>query len=57
MRMKTKNLFWALLSVMAAFIITACSKEVNQADAPVVPETPATTSVTIPYTVTVSGEP
>ena len=55
--MKTKNLFWALLSVMAAFIITACSKEVNQADAPVVPETPATTSVTIPYTVTVSGDP
>ncbi len=50
--MKTKNMFWAALSMTAALVMTACSNDDNDmTEAPVAPST----SKTIPYTVTVSG--
>lgn len=51
--MKTKNMFWAALSMTAALVMTACSSKDN--DVTEIPQTPST-SKTIPYTVTVSGE-
>ncbi len=52
--MKKKNSFlWAALSMTAALVMTACSNDDNDmTEAPVAPST----SKTIPYTVTVSGE-
>ena len=50
--MKTKNMFWAALSMTAALVMTACSSKDN--DVTEIPQTPST-SKTIPYTVTVSG--
>ena len=51
--MKTKNMFWAVLSMTAALVMTACSSKDN--DVTEIPQTPST-SKAIPYTVTVSGE-
>ena len=46
-------MFWAALSMTAALVMTACSNDDNDmTEAPVAPST----SKTIPYTVTVSGE-
>lgn len=51
--MKTKNMFWAALSMTAALVMTACSNSDNEmTEAPIVPSTP--TTITIPYTVTVN---
>ena len=51
--MKTKNMFWAALSMTAALVMTACSNSDNEmTEAPVIPSTP--TTITIPYTVTVN---
>ena len=50
--MNTKNMFWAVLSMTAALVMTACSSKDN--DLTEIPQTPST-SKTIPYTVTVSG--
>lgn len=51
--MKTKNMFWAALSMTAALVMTACSSDDNNmTEAPVAPST----SKTIPYTVTVGGD-
>ena len=52
MTMNTKNMFWAVLSMTAALVMTACSSKDN--DLTEIPQTPST-SKTIPYTVTVSG--
>lgn len=50
--MKTKNMFWAMLSMTAALMMTACSS--NEFEITETPDT-STTVKTIPYTVTVSG--
>ena len=51
--MKTKNMFWVALSMMAALVMTACSSSDDS-----MTETPVTPSTTkkIPYTVTVGGD-
>ncbi|MCR5159925.1 MAG: hypothetical protein K6D37_12490 [Prevotella sp.] len=50
--MKTKNMFWAALSMTAALVMTACSSDDSMTETPVAPST----SKTIPYTVTVGGD-
>ena len=51
--MKKNSFLWAALSMTAALVMTACSNDDN--DVTEIPQTPST-SKTIPYTVTVSGE-
>ena len=53
MTMNTKNMFWAVLSMTAALVMTACSSndDNDMTETPVAPST----SKTIPYTVTVGG--
>lgn len=48
--MKTKNMFWAALSMTAALVMTACSS--NDDNMTEIPQA-SSTSKTIPYTVTV----
>ena len=48
--MKTKKMFWAALSMTAAFVMTACSSDNDMTETPAAPQI----SKTIPYTVTVS---
>ena len=51
--MKKNSFLWAALSMTAALVMTACSNDDNDmTEAPVAPST----SKTIPYTVTVSGD-
>ena len=53
MTMKTKNMFWAALSMTAALVMTSCSSDDNEmTETPVAPST----SKKIPYTVTVGGD-
>ena len=48
--MKTKNMFWAALSMTAALVMTACSSDNDLTETPAAPQA----KKTIPYTVTVS---
>ena len=48
--MKTKNIFWAALSMTAALVMTACSEDMMTET----PQAPSTSKI-IPYTVTVNG--
>ena len=50
--MKTKNMFWAALSMTVALMMTACGSDNDMTETPVAPST----SKIIPYTVTVSDD-
>ena len=50
--MKTKNMFWAMLSMTAALVMTACSSDNDITETPAAPQA----QKTIPYTVTVTDD-
>ena len=49
--MKTKNMLWAVLSMTAALVMTACSSDDNMVETPAAPQDEVKT---IPYSVTVN---